>query len=140
MLRVVLDLNLLISAALTPKGEARAILHQARVRYHLLLSNFMYERLTLVLRYPHIQAKYPQLTEDAIAHYLTYLRGLLTPVVERTTVTASSDDEDNRVLAAAVDGKAEYLVTRNSAHFPTAYEGIKIISPYDFRQRLLQSE
>lgn len=47
MLRVVLDVNVLISAALTPNGEARAILRQARVGYNLLLSDFIFTKVEL---------------------------------------------------------------------------------------------
>lgn len=136
MLRVVLDANLLTSAALTPLGEARALLHQARVDYDLLLSDFMHDKMAQVLRYPHIQAKYPHLTSEAIAEYLALLRGLALFVTEKTEITASKDPEDNRVLALALDGQADYLVTRNLSHFPATYGRIKIVSPADFRSHL----
>ncbi len=140
MLRVVLDANLLVSAALTPEGEARAILRKARGDYDLLLSDFMHDKMAQVLRYPHIQAKYPHLTPEAITEYLTLLRTLALPVTEKTQITASKDPEDNRVLAVAVDGQADYLVTRNLSHFPSAYGRIKIVSPADFRRLLQESK
>jgi putative PIN family toxin of toxin-antitoxin system len=138
MPRVVLDANLLTSAALTPEGEARALLRRARVEYDLLLSDFMHEKMAQVLRYSHIQAKYPHLTPVAIEEYLSLLRSLALPVVVKTEVTVSKDPEDNRVLAVAVDGQADYLVTRNRIHFPSAYGQIKIISPTDFRKFLME--
>ena len=135
-MRVVLDVNVLISAALTPEGEARAILRQAREGYDVLLSDFMFSKIEQVLQYPHIQRRYTHLTTTAIADYLAYVRGLAISVAEKTTVTASSDDEDNRILAAAVDGRADYLVTRNLAHFPETYEQVSIVSPGDFLRML----
>ncbi|MCC7264935.1 MAG: putative toxin-antitoxin system toxin component, PIN family [Candidatus Latescibacteria bacterium] len=136
MLRVVLDANLLTSAVLTPLGEARALLRRARVDYELLLSDFMHARLAQVLHYPHIQTKYPHLTSGVITEYLALLRGLALFVPEKTETTASKDPEDNRVLAVAVDGQADYLVTRNHSHFPATYGQIKIVSPADFRSHL----
>ena len=132
MPRVVLDINVLVSAALTPQGEARAILRLARSNYDLLVSDFMRHKIAQVLRYPHIQSRYTHLTDAAIASFLAEIRGLAIPVFETTTVTASSDPEDNRILAAAVDGQADYLVTRNLAHFPASYGQIKVLAPADF--------
>ena len=44
----------------------------------------------------------------------------------------------NRILAAAVDGNADYLVTRNLSHFPETYGSVGIISPGDFLRMLRQ--
>lgn len=139
-MRALLDVNILTSAALTPKGEARKILHQARVDYELLVSDFMYHKLEGVLQRPHIQRKYTQLTPLVIAAFLAYLRGLSTLVVEHTAVTESRDPEDNHILAAAVDGRADYLVTYNISHFPATYQGIKVVLPSAFRRAIHNAE
>lgn len=140
MLRVILDVNLLVSAAITPKGEARAILNQARVKFNLLLSDFIFQKVEQVLRYPHIQAAYTHLARAAIAGYLTYVRGLAIPVDEITSVSACPDPEDNRILAAAVDGQADYLVTRNLSHFPSTHGHVRVVSPADFHRLIRQAQ
>lgn len=138
MPRVVLDVNMLVSARITPAGEAQAILNQARISFDLLVSDFVLQKVAQVLGYPHIQARCSHLSQPVISEYGTTLRALSIPVTEKTTVTASSDPEDNRVLAVAVDGQADYLVTRNLAHFPSTYGQIKIVSPADFRKLLME--
>ncbi len=137
-MRVVLDVNLLVSARLTPMGEAQAILDQADARYDLLLSGFILQQVERVLNYPRIQSSFPHLTQDAIATYLTRLRTTGNLVIETTRVQVSPDSEDNRILAAAVDGQADYLVTRNLSHFPSTYGQVKIVSPSDFHRLIRQ--
>ena len=51
-MRVILDVNVFISAAITPKGEARKILRQAETEYTLLLSDFILQQVERVLAYP----------------------------------------------------------------------------------------
>lgn len=139
-MRVVLDVNVLISAAITPKGEARRILHQAETEYTLLLSDFIFRQVERVLGYPHIQAHYSHVTQTDIADYLAYLQETGIRIIEQTSVTVSPDPEDNRILATVVDGQADYLVTGNLSHFPAAYGSIKILSLATFRDLLKQNQ
>lgn len=140
-MRVVLDANILVSAAITPTPgqQARAILDQAEESYTLLLSDFILWKLDNVLRYDRIQSKYPHLTETAIQDYLAKLKKIGQVVTERTVITeedGSSDPEDNRILAVAVDGNATHVVTRNTPHFPETFRGSIIIEPADFLRLL----
>lgn len=135
-MRVVLDVNVLISAAITPRGEARRILHQAETEYTLLLSDFILRQVEQVLGYPHIQSHYSHMTKADIADYIAYLQETGDLIIETTVVDASPDPEDNRILAAAVDGQADYLVTGNLAHFPSAHGQTKILSLAAFRDLL----
>ena len=137
-MRVVLDNNILVSAAITPTPgqQARAILDQAEEAYTLILSDFILWKLAMVLHYDHIQRRYSHLTEDVIQAHLAALRETGELISERTMITqedsGSPDPEDNRILAAAVDGQADYVVTRNIGHFPETFRGITIIGPADF--------
>lgn len=133
-MRVVLDVNLLVSARLTPKGEAQAILDQADTRYDLLLSDFILEQVESVLNYPRLQTSFPHLTPEVVATYLAKLRKTGSLVIETTHVGVSPDLEDNCILAVAVNGQADYLVTRNLAHFPSNYGQVKVVSPADFHR------
>ncbi|MCZ6632972.1 MAG: putative toxin-antitoxin system toxin component, PIN family, partial [bacterium] len=140
-MRVVLDINILVSAAITskPGQQGRDILDQAEESYILLLSDFMLWKLERVLHYNHIQSKYTHLTESAIQGFLTEVTKMADIVTERTVITeaeGSRDAEDNHILAAAVDGRADYLVTRNIAHFPPTFRSVTIIEPADFLQLL----
>ena len=61
-MRVVLDVNVLVSAAITPTPGhvGRDIFDQAGVSYTLLLSEFMVWKLASVLHYARIRTKYPR--------------------------------------------------------------------------------
>ena len=146
-MRALLDANVLVSARIKATGESGKILNQAVARYDLLLPDFLLDKVDEVLRRSRIQKKYPHITEQAIREYLTTLRELGEPVIEQTTLEStpdtSEDSEDLLVLAAAVDGNAEYLVTYNTSHFPETYQhtethqNITILLPKSFSQMLV---
>lgn len=143
-MRVVLDVNVLVSAAITPTpGQVgRAILDQAGVSYTLLLSDFMVWKFAGVLHYPRIRTRYPHLTEDAVQAYVGEVARTAEVIREQTVLTeadgGSRDEEDNRVLAVAVDGNADCVVTRNTNHFPETFRGVRVISPEAFLDLLRQ--
>ena len=143
-MRVLLDANVLVSARIKTRGEAGKILNQAAEQFDLLLPDFLLRKVEEVLQRPHIQRKYTDITEEAITHYLTALRVTGFPVVGQTTIepsaTTSRDTEDLLVLAAAVDGKADYLVTYNVSHFPEIYQNTTILLPKSFGQVLSPPE
>ena len=71
-MRVVLDINVLVRAYLTPGGEGWAILNQAEESYTLILSDFIFWKLESVLSYDHIQRRFPHLTRpSAIGSFYT---------------------------------------------------------------------
>ena len=130
---------MLVSAAISPMPgrPARDIMDQARAgTYTLLVSDFMVWKLASVLRYPRIWSKYPHFTEEVVRAYAADVARLAETVREQTVLTeadgASRDPEDNRILAAAADGKTDYIVTRNTTHFPETFRGIKILTPETF--------
>jgi putative PIN family toxin of toxin-antitoxin system len=139
-MRVVLDVNVLVSARITLGGEADKLLIQAEAQYDLLLSDFMLWKLDRVLHYDRIQAVFLHLTEDVISAYVDTLREMGNMVTEQTVIApspeTSNDPEDLRILAAAVDGKADYLVTYNDKHFPGIYGNISILIPKNFGRML----
>lgn len=139
-MRVVLDANILVSALLTPGGEAEAIRRQVEDRFTLLVSDALFTELDRVLRYPRLQAKFPHLSDEKIAAYLASLRERGERVSVTAQIDVASDPDDNHVLALAVDGRADYLVTRNTDHFPSSHEQVKTLSPDAFLKLVRQQE
>ena len=45
---------------------------------------------------------------------------------------ACSHEPDNRFLECAITTEADYIITVNTVHFPTIYQGIKVIGPTQF--------
>jgi predicted nucleic acid-binding protein len=49
-----------------------------------------------------------------------------------TILDVTSDQEDNKVLECALEGRAQYIFTGNIRHFPKHYQGISVVRPREF--------
>jgi putative PIN family toxin of toxin-antitoxin system len=137
MLRVVPDVNILVSSLINPAGPTGRIL--AAWRRHGLLfisSEVILAKTDDVLHRPHIRAVFP-ITELQVQRLLKQLRlrARLTPH-QRTLRVIAQDPEDDTILAAAVAGRADCIIS-GDAHLKDLgrYEGIPILSPADFVAR-----
>lgn len=139
-MRVVLDANVLVSAILTPGGEAEAIRKHVEDHFVLLVTCSLFAELERVLRYPRLQTRFPHLSDEKVTAYVASLRERGEQVNVATQLSVASDPDDNHVLALAVDGQADYLVTRNTSHFPPSYAQVKVLSPDDFLKLVRQQE
>lgn len=135
MIRAVLDTNALVSAAIKPEGKPAQIYAQAATRYVLLCSDFIVHEIESVLPRQHIQKKYPSLvTLQLQTRFIADLRSVATMVVSRTMLKVVKEDEkDNQVLACALDGHADYLVTGDRHLLALKlFHRIRIITPTEF--------
>jgi putative PIN family toxin of toxin-antitoxin system len=130
MLRIVLDANILISAFITPKGEAWEVLRQAK-NHKLHLSLFILSEVDRTLKSDRIRRKY-SFPDDEVERYIADLISKSTIVYPPQLLSVCSDPNDNGVLACAVEAKADYLVTRNVKDFPRKYKKVKVIAPGKF--------
>lgn len=86
-----------------------------------------------VLNYPKIRKKY-KLTDDDINHSITNLLRYSIVVDDPPEIIAIKEDpEDDKILAAAVAGKADYIIS-GDAHLLNlrSFRGIEIITPKEF--------
>lgn len=135
MIRAVLDTNALVSAAVKPEGKPAQIFDQAETRYELLYSDFIVREVESVLPRTHIQKKYTSLVTPRLqARFLADVRGVATMVDVHTTLQVVKEDEkDNQLLACAVDGQADYLVTGDHHLLDIkTFRGINILPPAQF--------
>ncbi len=111
-MRVLLDTNVLVSTAIKPAGKPAQIFRRAGIHYELLCSEFILEELDDVLARAHIQNKFKDLvTPERREQFMALVRSLAETVELHTTLDVVSDADDNQVLAGAVDGHADFLVT-----------------------------
>lgn len=144
MVRVVVDVNVLVSALLTPKGSPRRVLfaleHQ---RFSLVTSEGMIARVEEKLRNPKIGGAYG-VTDEDIRSVRSLLRTQAEVVVVPTAavVAMTGDPEDDDVLATAREGKATYLVTGDKEHLLPldGCQGMRIVSPRQFLDILAEEE
>jgi len=140
-LRAVLDTNVFL-AGLFSQGTLSAKLYDGWVAQDFLLvtSPAILLEVAHVLTSPHLQRRFPNApTRLRRFVQLAYRKAIMTQdlyVTDRLTI----DPTDNKFLAAALEGHAEYLVSRdphllNLKHFHT----IQIVEPPAFVTAMRQS-
>lgn len=142
MLRAVLDTNVLVSALIVPNGKPAQILQLAQAdRFTLLLSEEILTEALEVLHRSRIRKRFP-LSEEVVQTYLDSLRVSATMIVGGPVENViANDPPDNLILACAVGGDADYLVSGND-HFLRLGEhrGVQMVSPAEFLQVLRNTE
>ena len=133
MIRAVVDTNVLIRAAIRPQSTTGPIARRLRQgAYRLIISEILFDELIEKLREPRIGRKY-HLDEQAITDFVAELAVSGELVVPTREIHACRDEDDNRVLEAAVEGKADYIVTTDEALLVLdPFEGIRIVRPRVF--------
>ena len=135
-IRVVLDTSNPIKALLAPAGASGAILDACREgRCDRVCSESILEEWVGVLRRPHIQRRYHGPSEETVRSYLDLIRRIAVMASGRLVLKGvSADPKDDHILACAVEGEAQYLVSADKAHLLSlgTYEGIRLIAAPEF--------
>ncbi len=130
-LRVVLDTNDLISFLITPAGRAAAVVAAGlqESRYEAVTCPTIVEEIRRVCGYPKIAHRYGISDEDAeVLVALLYSKAVITPGL--LEASGCEDPSDNRVLACALEGQAQCIVTGDPHLLALReYEGIRICNP-----------
>ncbi|RIK34820.1 MAG: putative toxin-antitoxin system toxin component, PIN family [Chloroflexi bacterium] len=139
MLRVVLDTNIYVSKVLIPSGlPAQAYRAWQDAQFELLTSPAILHELRNTLGYERIRRKY-HITDGIVDELIGLLERHATVVVGTADVTGAipADPSDEIVLACAVDGQADLIVSGDQHLLALAsYHGIPIIPVRAFLARL----
>jgi putative PIN family toxin of toxin-antitoxin system len=111
-IKVVVDTNLFVSGSILKRGNPYELLEAWRHKaFVLLMSDVLETEIAEVLVRPEIKEKY-HLTDEEVADTLRLLKtdALLTSPAPTLPVVLR-DPKDEKVLAVALGGQAEYLVT-----------------------------
>lgn len=130
MIRVVLDTNVLVSAAIKTEGaEAAALDFVAQHHATLVVSEATVAEYIEVLRRPRLR-----LDPARVEWLLQFIRheGVMVAPVAR--LNACTDEPDNRFLECAEVADADYLVTGNKRHFPPSWKSARIVNAREFLQ------
>lgn len=142
LLRTVLDLNIIISAAVVLRGPAFAVWHSWRAgEFRACISEGMLIELAGKLAEPRFGRRHRIGDEDIRTIVgLLRTRSLLVHVPEDAVIPVTGDPEVDLVLATARLGQAEYLITRDRGLLGLGrYESVVIIDPSDFLRVLGRS-
>jgi putative PIN family toxin of toxin-antitoxin system len=139
VLRIVLDTSVVVAALRTRLGAGNAVLQLVALRRVVALATpplfLEYEE---VLKRPEHRLAHG-LTPEGIDEFLAELAAVIEPVeVHFQWRPLSRDPSDEMVLEAAINGRAEALVTYNTADFAGAAGSFKIavLRPPEFLKKV----
>ena len=127
-LRLVVDTNIVVSAALKPDGLQRTVVLLAITKPARL-----YISKTILMEYREVLSR-PELRirKGLQQQLLDLVRKRANFVTPRRTIQVAGDPKDNMFLECADGAHADYLVTGNIRHFPRFWKKTKIITSREF--------
>lgn len=138
MLRAVIDTNVLVSGAMGSTAPARVVDAWRQNKYVLVISPHLIEEVSEVMSRPEIMEQFG-ITKRMVSDFVGTLstRGFVT-VGAMSVDVVKDDPDDNWVLAAAIEGGADYVVTGDKKHLLPlkSYQGVDIINPAEFLMKL----
>ena len=127
-LRLVLDTNIVVSAALKPLGLQRTVLLLAITKpARLYLSPPIFAEYRAVLSRPELRIR-----KGLRQQLLQLLENRAYFVAPSGSLQVTSDPDDNIFLECADAARADYLITGNERHFPKFWKKTKIINSREF--------
>ena len=134
MIRAVIDTNVLVSGSIKKGSPPARVLEAWREgKFILVTSESILNEVFRVLNYRKIKTKY-HLKKKDIEELLfaLYLGSDLTPDRLKVKVI-TQDPEDNRFIACALEGQADYIVTGDEHLLKIeGYKGIKVVTTPEF--------
>jgi len=136
MIRVVLDTNILFSAAFKRVGVPAQVLDLVApgILTPCVSDAVMAEYLDVLARpvlLPHA---------EAAREILALMNRFAVHVFPTERLALCSDPDDDRFLECAVAARAAFLITGNLRHFPKHYDPVAIVTPRQLLQRLVADQ
>lgn len=135
MIRAVLDANIYVSARIRPQGPPGRILRlllddQA---FQLVGSVAIFDEVRRSLKYPKVR-RYLSLTNEEIDRWMIAVALIAEPTEGRLKLRAvEKDPDDDKYLAAALEGRAGYLVSGDSDLLELhECKGVSIVTAREF--------
>lgn len=139
MVRVVLDTNVLVSGVIASGYSARILDAAHREEIKLVTSVHLLEEFGEVISRRRIIRKYPGVTEHAetLLDFLRAFAEFVSGVPEGNQI--SPDRDDDFVLACAVEGEADYIVSGDPHLLDLkSFKQIPVLTPREFAERVLK--
>ncbi len=127
-LRLVVDTNVLVSAALKPESLERTVLLLAITKpARLYATSSILEEYTDVLARRELRIR-----KGIRLQLLQLIRNRSFVVIPRRHVEVTVDPDDNIFIECADAARADYLITGNLRHFPRFWKSTKVVTPREF--------
>ena len=133
-LRVVLDTNVLVSGLVAPKGPPQQALDAwLEGRYTLVTSLHLVAKLAHVISHPRTARRLLITDEEVDALLAAVLSQAVVVPGQLRLPGVTRDPKDDAVVACAVEGEADYIVSGDQDLLVLdEYEGIRIVTPRQF--------
>jgi putative PIN family toxin of toxin-antitoxin system len=127
-LRLVIDTNILVSAALKPDGLQRTVLLLATTK-----PATSYTSEAILTEYREVLARPELKIRRGLQQQLLQLIVSHSHFVKPSrALQVTRDLDDNKFLECADAARADYLVTGNQRHFPRFWKNTKVITSREF--------
>jgi putative PIN family toxin of toxin-antitoxin system len=127
-LRLVIDTNVVVSAALKPDGLQRTVFLLATAKpARWYASDPIMEEYSKVLARPELKIR-----KSLRLQVIQFIKNHTYSVTPSRLPQLTSDPDDNIFLECADAARADYLVTGNQRHFPRFWKKTKIIHSREF--------
>jgi len=113
-MRILLDTNIWVSAFLSPEGNCGRLIHQllSDGDIEIVTSASILDEIVDVLARPRLTRRY-SFTPDEVKQFVAWIWAAAQIVIPLADSYGCRDRDDDIVCAAAVAGRARYLVTRD---------------------------
>jgi len=129
-LRLVVDTNVLVSAALKPESLQRTVLLLAMTRpARLYVTEPILEEYAEVLSWRELGIR-----RGLRLQFMQLILNRSQIVHPRLRLDAASDPDDNRFVECADAARADYLITGNLRHFPRFWKATKVVTAREFME------
>jgi uncharacterized protein len=127
-LRLVIDTNIVVSAALQPDGLQRTVLLLAITKpARLYVSEAILAEYREVLARPKMDIR-----KGRRRQLLQLIKNHAYSIKPARPLLVTRDPDDNKFLECADAARADYLVTGNQRHFPRFWKKTKVITSREF--------
>ncbi len=127
-LRLVIDTNIVVSAALKPNGLQRTVLLLAITKpARLYVSDPLVAEYREVLSRPELQIR-----RGLQLQLLQLIKNHSYSVSPGRSLHVAKDPDDNKFIECADAAGADYLLTGNQRHFPKFWKQTKVITSREF--------
>jgi putative PIN family toxin of toxin-antitoxin system len=127
-LRLVIDTNILVSAALKPEGLQRTVLVLAMTRPARL-----YISQAILAEYGDVLARREfKIRRGLRQQFLQLIKNRAQLVDPVRALQVTKDPDDNKFVECADAARADYLITGNQRHFPRFWKKTKVITSREF--------
>ena len=133
-MKIVIDANLFASALIKPESNPGRILDLVKQnQVELILSPAIIREIKRILLYPRLQKYHHKTVQEIDAYFEDVLMFAWIVEGEKTVDIIKDDPSDNRYLACAYEGEADYIVSGDNHLLDLeTYQGIAIIKANTF--------